>query len=72
MAVSSPSHTKRMDALSTSVVVEDGSEDVRHDDDVVDREVPVKVGELTDPMAGVISLDRQSIKILVGTSIRIR
>jgi len=34
------------------------------------REVPVKVGELTNPMAGVISLDRQSIKIPVGTSIR--
>jgi len=30
----------------------------------------VKVGELTDPMAGVISLDGQSTKIPVGTSIR--
>jgi len=30
----------------------------------------VKVGELTDPMAGVISVDQISIKIPVETSIR--
>jgi len=36
----------------------------------VDGEVPVKVGELTDPMAGVISEDQIPIKILVGTLIR--
>ena len=35
-----------------------------------EKEVPMKVGELTDPMAGVISLDRIPIKIPVGTSIR--
>ena len=34
------------------------------------REVPVKVGELTNPMAGVISEDWIPIKIPVGTSIR--
>jgi len=33
MVVSSTSRTKRTDALSTSVVVEDRGEGVRHDDD---------------------------------------
>jgi len=57
MTVTSTSRTKRMDTLSTSVVIEDRSEDVGHDDEKLMREAPVKVGELTDPMAGVISLD---------------
>ena len=35
MAVTSMSRTKRTDALSTSVVVEDRGKDIGHDDDEV-------------------------------------
>ena len=52
------------------VVIEDAGEDIGHDDEKLIREVPVKVGELTDSMAGVISEDWIPIKIPVGTLIR--
>ena len=42
MVVMSMSRTKRTDALSTSVIVEDGSEHVGHDDE---RSVDVSTGE---------------------------
>jgi len=70
MAAQTTGGMKRTDTLSMGVVVEDAGEDVGHDDGRVDGEVPVKVGELTNPMAGVISEDRIPIKIPVGTSIR--
>jgi len=71
MATSPMSSTNGMHALSTCLVVEDRREVGGHDDERLwDREVPVKVGELTDPMAGVISEDQIPIKIPVGTSIR--
>jgi len=73
MTATTSSGTNGTDTLHTSLIVEDAGERGGHSvDERSDGEVPMKVGELTDPMAGVISLDRQSIKIPVGTSIKIR
>jgi len=73
MTATTSSGMNGMDTLSTSLIVENAGEGGGHSRMRKDNgRVPVKVGDLTDPMAGVISLDRQSIKILVGTSIRIR
>jgi len=58
MTATTTSGTNRTGTFSTSLIGEDAGEDGGHDDErSVDVEVPVKVGELTDPMAGVISLD---------------
>jgi len=70
MTACTTSGTESMNILSTGIVVEDAGKDVGHDDDEDNREVPVKVGELTDPMAGVISKGQISIKIPVGILIR--
>jgi len=55
MMTRTTSGAERTNTFGTSLSVEDAGEDVGHDDDESDGEVPVKVGELTDPMAGVIS-----------------